>query len=59
MLCDGAWYKKYCHLTNKHAFWVLQAGVCIAIFQYTAEVQNWLPAKGEQLPFLALHIMVV
>lgn len=44
---------------NKHALWVLQAGVCIAIFQYTAEAQNWLPAKGHQLPFLALHIMVV
>lgn len=44
---------------NKTGLWILQSGVCIAIFQYTAEAHNFGPSGEYTLPFLPLHIMVV
>ena len=44
---------------NKQALWVLQAGVCIAIFDYTAQAQNWSPTIEYTIPYLSLHIMVI
>ena len=43
----------------KPAYWVLQSGVCIAIFQYTAEAHGWPQGATIAVPFLALHILVV
>ena len=44
---------------NKYALWILQVGVCIAFFQYTAEAHNFGPAAEYNIPFLPLHIMLV
>ena len=43
----------------KPAYWVLQSGVCVAIFQYTAEAHGWPQGVAIDVPFLALHILVV
>ncbi|WP_440056360.1 hypothetical protein ACSLBF_19815 (plasmid) [Pseudoalteromonas sp. T1lg65] len=43
----------------QQAYWVLQAGVCIAIFQYSAEAHGWPSSVQLDLPFLPLHILVV
>ncbi|ODB41746.1 hypothetical protein BB427_09525 [Pseudoalteromonas sp. BMB] len=43
----------------KPAYWVLQVGVCISIFQYSAEAQNWSQALPFELPFTPLHILVI
>ncbi|MEJ6472677.1 hypothetical protein [Pseudoalteromonas piscicida] len=43
----------------KPAYWVLQVGVCISIFQYCAEAQNWPRGLPFELPFAPLHILVI
>lgn len=46
-------------LGSKHALWVLQSGVCIAIVSYAAEAQNWVSSSLQTIPFFPLHVMVV
>ncbi|CAD2226343.1 hypothetical protein LOC50_13055 [Pseudoalteromonas sp. SCSIO 43095] len=37
---------------------ILQAGICVAIFQYQIEANNWGPAIEYNIPYLPMHIMV-
>lgn len=43
----------------KYTAWILQIGICLAIFQYQAEANNWGPAGEYNIPFLSLHIMMI
>ncbi|MCF6434396.1 MULTISPECIES: hypothetical protein [Pseudoalteromonas] len=42
----------------KYKAHILQAGICIAIFQYQAQVNDWGPAIEYSVPYLPLHVMV-
>lgn len=42
----------------KYTAYILQAGICIAIFQYQAEAQGFGPSIEYNIPFLPLHIMI-
>lgn len=46
-------------LGSKHALWILQSGVCIAIVSYAAEAQGWADSSQQTIPFFPLHVMVV
>ncbi|BBN83373.1 hypothetical protein PA25_33580 [Pseudoalteromonas sp. A25] len=37
---------------------ILQAGICVAIFQYQAEANGWGPAIEYNIPYLPMHVMV-
>ena len=41
----------------KYTAYILQVGICVAIFQYQIEAQELMPAEV-QVPYLPLHIMV-
>ncbi|MBQ4852190.1 hypothetical protein [Pseudoalteromonas sp. MMG012] len=42
----------------KYTTYILQTGICIAIFQYQAHAQGFGPSIEYNIPFLPLHIMV-
>ncbi|WP_105169566.1 hypothetical protein [Pseudoalteromonas sp. T1lg23B] len=42
----------------KYKAYILQAGICIAIFQYQAQANGWGPAAEYNIPYLPLHVMV-
>ncbi|CAH9050866.1 hypothetical protein PSECIP111951_00281 [Pseudoalteromonas holothuriae] len=42
----------------KYKAYILQTGICIAIFQYQIEANGWGPAIEYNIPYLPMHVLV-